>query len=82
MLCASSELATYLFFHCSMAIFIWNALFNIFGECWACPKALDQFLLTRFVGFFEAKRSQICGSVLPMSLFGVFGWNVGRHSDK
>ena len=59
-----------------MAVSMWNALFGIFGECWACPRALDQFLLSSFVGLGGGRKPNLCGSVLSMPLFGVFGWSV------
>ena len=38
---ASSESTPHLFLHYSMADFLWNALFGIFGECWVCSRTLD-----------------------------------------
>ena len=55
---------------------MWNALFGIFGECWVCPRALDQFLLSSFVVLGGGRKPNLCGSVLSMPLFGVFGWSV------
>ena len=46
------------FLHCSKADFSCTALFGIFGDCWGCPRALDQFLLTRFVGFGRKKEAK------------------------
>ena len=48
---ASSEFVPHLFFHCSEAESSWNSLFDIVGECWVCPRTLDQLLSTSFIGF-------------------------------
>ena len=55
---ASLESTTHPFLHCSMVDFLWNVLFGIFGECWVCPRALDQFLLTSFVAFGRRKEAK------------------------
>ena len=83
---ASSKSTPHLILHCSMADFLWNALFGIFGECWVCPKALDQFLLTSFTGFGRRKEAK---SLLQ---YTVYVWCIwlernscnfnGKYSDK
>ena len=71
-----------------MAISLWNPLFGIFGECWVCPRALDQFLLTSFVGFGRSKEAK---SLWQCAAYAIV-WYIwlernscifcGRHSDK
>ena len=45
---ACSELVSHMFLHCLVAIFLWNSLFNVFGECWVCPMSLDHFLMISY----------------------------------
>ena len=76
------------FLHCCMADFLWNALFGIFGECWVCPRALYQFLLTSFVGFERRKEAK---SLCQCAIYAIV-WCIwlehnscifnGRHSNK
>ena len=57
-------------------MYLWNTLFGIFGKCWVCPTTLDQFPLTSFTGLDKGRKPNLCGSVLSLLLFSVFGWNV------
>ena len=54
----SSESVPPLFLHYHVADSLCNTLFGIFGECWVCPATLDQFLLTRFLGFGNNKEAK------------------------
>lgn len=60
---STSESGDHLFLHCSTATLIWNKLFGIFGESWACPLSLNQFLAMNFRGFGcrkEARTLWLC----------------------
>ena len=54
----NTESVSHLFLHFPMVDFLWNTLFDIFGECWKCPTTLDQFLSTSFAGFERRKEAK------------------------
>ena len=41
-----------------------------------CPRTLDQFLLTSLLVLGRGTKPNLCGNVLSMPLFGVFGRSV------
>ena len=41
-----------------------------------CPATLNQFLLTSLLVLGKEKRPNLCGNVLYMPFFRVFGWSI------
>ena len=75
----SYELVSHLFLHCPVADSLWNTLFGIFGECWACPTTFDQFLLTSFVGFGMRKEAK---SLWQCSIYATV-WSIWlEHNSR
>ena len=67
--------------------FLWNALFGIFGECWACPRTLDQFLMIIFVGFGRRKDKSLWQCTVYATVWCIWLEHKsrifnGRYSDK
>ena len=76
---ANSESVYRLFLHCSVANFLWNTLFGIFGAGWVCPATLDQFLLTSFVGFGRRKETK---SLWPCAIYATI-WSIWlEHNSR